>query len=950
MIRPRPRRLALAVPLCALVVLVAALATASSSALAANSVPRQVRIGSAPLRPAGSKVLGALPTATRLRVTVALAPSDPLALETYAAAVSTPGSSAYHQYLSVAQFAERFGPTMNQIAAVSAALRAQGLDPGAVSANHLAIPVTADSGTLSRAFSTSFDRVAVTGGGVAFVNTSAPLLDHAVAGDVQAIIGLSDIAHPQPQVSSIRRATGITGDGATGGGTTGGGTTGGTRRPHVATGGPQPCQTASSTAADLPVTYTADQIASAYGFSGLYGAGNEGAGQTIALYELESNFPSDVSAFQACYGTSASVSYVSVDGGPTPSQPDPSNGDGIETELDIDATIGMAPKATVLVYQGPNSDSGAPGSGPYDTYNAIISQDRANVISTSWGACEPVEGMSDAKAESTLFQEAAIQGETVVAAAGDSGAEDCSQQNGSTAAAVDDPASQPFVTGVGGTTLTIGPPRNETVWNLGSALGAGGGGVSSLWAMPSYQANASPSLHVINSGSSATTCGATSGACRQVPDVSADANEFTGYLVYWDGNGSPTDQLGWGGIGGTSGAAPTWAAMIALANDTTACAGAPIGFANPSLYRAAGTAYASDFNDVVSGNNDMTNTNGGKFAAAPGYDMATGLGTPIASALAPELCNVTLRLANPGPQASVVGTAVSKPVTAIDAGGATVSYAASGLPPGLSINASTGVVTGHPTTAGTYTVALLARDSDGLVSHTTFSWVIEPVVVTVATPAAQLGHVGAAARLAIHASANNGAALGYSASGLPRGLSMNRSTGVITGKPTDARRSSVTVTVADGSTSTTVTFVWTIAGLPRPSGTSLSGVARGQAQLAFTLTAGANAPVLRKLTVALPRGLTVSRSSRLVRRRISVRSPKGAHLKFKLATSRTKLTITLKSGARSVQVLIASPAIVSSNALIGLVSTGQSGRLDVTIRATDASGASTPLALRLRPS
>jgi hypothetical protein len=237
-----------------------------------------------------------------------------------------------------------------------------------------------------------------------------------------------------------------------------------------------------------------------------------------------------------------------------------------------------------------------------------------------------------------------------------------------------------------------------------------------------------------------------------------------------------------------------------------------------------------------------------------------------------------------------------------------------------------------------------------LVSHATFGWLIEPVVVTVATPAPQLDRVGAAARLAIHASGNNGGTLGYSATGLPRGLSINRSTGVISGTPTGARRSSVTVTVADGSTSTRVVFVWTISGLPRPSDTSLSGIGRGQPQLVLTLTAGTNAPALKQLTIALPQGLTLSSNSRLVRRRISVKAPDGTRLRFRIGTSPTKLTITLASAAPSVRIVISSPAIVSSSALTSLVSTGQSGRLDVTVRATDANGATTPLALRLRPS
>ena len=126
-------------------------------------------------------------------------------------------------------------------------------------------------------------------------------------------------------------------------------------------------------------------------------------------------------------------------------------------------------------------------------------------------------------------------------------------------AAVDDPASQPYVTGVGGTSLaSIGPRPSESVWNDGVTVGAGGGGVSSFWTMPTYQSAAPSSLRVINSGSSGSACGASSGDCREVPDVSADADPATGYTIYWNGGGSsdPTQQEGWQVVGGTSGAAP----------------------------------------------------------------------------------------------------------------------------------------------------------------------------------------------------------------------------------------------------------------------------------------------------------------------------------------------------------------------------------------------------------
>jgi subtilase family serine protease len=281
-------------------------------------------------------------------------------------------------------------------------------------------------------------------------------------------------------------------------------------------------------------------------------------------------------------------------------------------------------------------------------------------------------------------------------------------------AAVDDPSSQPYVTGVGGTSLAaLGPPPSESVWNnggglsalLGTSAGASGGGISSLWRMPVYQSDAQASLDVINSGSAGTPCAASTGYCREVPDVSADADPYTGYLMYYEG--------AWTGIGGTSAASPVWAATVALANASPACSGTTVGFANPALYRAAGTPqYASYFHDITAGNNDFTGTNGGKYAAGLGYDMASGLGTPIASTLAVTLCD-TVTVANPGTQASTLDRRVSLRINGTDASNATLTYRATGLPMGLSINHATGVVTGTPTQVGTSNVVVEATDTGG---------------------------------------------------------------------------------------------------------------------------------------------------------------------------------------------------------------------------------------------
>ena len=194
--------------------------------------------------------------------------------------------------------------------------------------------------------------------------------------------------------------------------------------------------------------------------------------------------------------------------------------------------IGLAPQAKVAVYEGPNS-----GSGPYDTFSAIITHHVAQVVTASWGQCEPLNGFGQAQSENTLFQQAAAEGMSIFSASGDDGSEDCFPEDPTPA--VDDPASQPYVTGVGGTHIaSLGPRPSENVWNDGVTVGAGGGGVSSFWSMPSYQSAAPASLHVINSGSTGSDCGASSGYCREVPDVSADADPGTGYVIYWNGNGA----------------------------------------------------------------------------------------------------------------------------------------------------------------------------------------------------------------------------------------------------------------------------------------------------------------------------------------------------------------------------------------------------------------------------
>ncbi len=666
------------------------------SAMAASTAWK--RVGAAPRYPSGAQSVGALSASTKVPILVALSPRDRAALARYAAAVSQPGSSFYRHFLTVAQFRARFAPTNQQISAVEASLRSHGLAPGAVTANGLMIPVAASAGRLSSALGTSFEQVKLRSGQSAFANTRAPQFDASVARLIQGVVGLDTLTHPHALSLELPHASGeharLVAHAA------------------AATGGPQPCSAASS-AAPGQDAYTANEIAGAYNFSNLYGAGDEGAGVKVALFELEPNSTSDISAYQSCYGTSATVNYIKEDGGAGSGY-----GQG-EAALDIEDVIGLAPKATVDVYQAPNSNTGL-----IDNYTAIVDNDTDKVVSTSWGECESESGSSIISEEGTLFQQAATEGQTIYAAAGDDGSSDC----GTSALAVDDPASQPYVTGVGGLHMsTTSYPPTESVWNDSTTdTGAGGGGVSISHAMPSYQSGAPSSLNVISSHSSGSQCGAPSGSyCREVPDVSADADPYTGYLIYYEGS--------WTGIGGTSAAAPLWAAFTALVDASSSCAGKSIGFANPLLYSAAATAYSSDFADVTSGNNDYTPDlyAGGLYPAGTAYDMASGLGSPDGATLPATLCGGggttgnTVTVTNPGSQTSTVGSAVSVQIKASDsASGQTLTYSASGLPAGLSINSSSGLISGTPTTAGSSSVTVTLKDTTGASGSASFTWTV----------------------------------------------------------------------------------------------------------------------------------------------------------------------------------------------------------------------------------
>ena len=672
------------------------LAATASAAVA----PASVTLGTVPSLAAGATSLGTLAATTPLALTVVLAPRDPAGLAALATAVSTPGSPNYRDYLSVAEFAGRFGASAAQVAAVRAALRSDGLTSGAVAPDGLSITVSGSAARASQAFDVSLHRYRERDGRQVYANTAAPRVPAALGAMVAGVFGLDDLPAAAP--ADLRRNTAkLTAHAAS--------------APLFSSSGVTPCMAATNgTTPSGP--YTINQIAGAYGMDGLYANGDFGAGVTVALFELEPYTASDVTQFQTCFGTSATVTAIPVDTGPLP----PSGSDpGLETALDIDNVIGTAPSSSVDVYQGPNTPMGV-----YDTLKSIIDANTAQVVSDSWGLCESSSLMNDPNtlsAENTLFEQAATQGQSIFVAAGDAGSEAC---DGSTDLAVNDAASQPFVTGVGGTTLsTFGPPTGESVWNDGTG-GAGGGGISLFWAMPSYQ-----NALGVNGLSSGAPCGAASGTfCREVPDVSADAAPSTGYEVFYGA------LHRWVAVGGTSAAAPLWAGLTALADASGlgGCSGgSPLGFLNPALYAIAGsTTGAHAFNDVLSGNNNPAGS--GDYPAAAGYDMATGLGTPIATdgaspGLVAQLCGPTETITAPAAGATYTQTqSVPAAYSCVSPTPGTPTCSGS-LPSGSPIDTAT---------TGQHSFTVTAADSIGTTTQRTVAYtVVPPPAATITIPA-----------------------------------------------------------------------------------------------------------------------------------------------------------------------------------------------------------------------
>jgi kumamolisin len=375
-------------------------------------------------------------------------------------------------------------------------------------------------------------------------------------------------------------------------------------------------RTQSDAAAAQGTSYAPNQVAGIYDFP----AGTTGAGQTVAVIELGGGFTtSDLDAYFGGLGIATpSITAASVDG--ASNNPGDTSGASVEVNLDIDVIGAAAPGAAQVVYFAPNH-------GDQGFVDAISDAAQATpvpiAISISWGQSEDSWTAQGIAAMNAAMSDAAALGITVCVAAGDNGSSDGVNDG---QVHVDFPASSPYALGCGGTTLLADPATgvvtSEVVWNeLASGEGAGGGGVSDRFPLPSWQVNAGVGPRASAQPAAGSMDGSAADASwRGVPDVAGNADPVTGYQIYQGGK----PQV----IGGTSAVAPLWSALIARLAEAT---GQRFGLLQPLLY--AGISPGTE----VPGFRDITSGNNGAYSAGPGWDSCSGLGVPAGTALLTRL-------------------------------------------------------------------------------------------------------------------------------------------------------------------------------------------------------------------------------------------------------------------------------------------------------------------------
>ena len=590
--------------------------------------------GSRPPMAANGVDLGTVPSGTKVAgVTLVFnrSPAQESALQTLLTALQTPGSPQYHQWLNPDTFAAQFGLASSDLASVQSWLQTQGFTVDSVSRSHDRINFTGTAGQIDATFGTQLHQYNV-GGETHFAPNSDLSLPAALAPIVSAVLHVSDF-RPKPQVKLAPAARA------------------------------NPAYTSSQTQEHF---LTPKDLATMYNISPVYSQGYTGVGQAIAIAGQSTVQNTDITNFQTAAGLPSNLpTQVLV---PNTGPASVSYGDEGESDIDLEYSSGVATGAQIFfVIVGNNENYDA-----FDAFAYAVTEDIAPVVSVSYGNCELALGSSYILSENAVYEEAAAQGQTLIASSGDSGASACfgntttgtgapistAQQE---APAINFPADSPYVTALGGLQMASGDSSSsqywasasgsdvissllsyvpETVWNedfvfVGSPnLSSGGGGASIYITRPTWQTGVP---------------GIPAGTTRLIPDISLQASTSTPGYVYCSSD--PTDLAqedlssscsnGFRDstntyltvAGGTSFSAPIFAGMMAVLNQATHAVGQ--GNANATFYGLASnaTTYASAFHDITSGSNACglgsayCSSLTADFDAGVGYDEASGIGS-----------------------------------------------------------------------------------------------------------------------------------------------------------------------------------------------------------------------------------------------------------------------------------------------------------------------------------
>lgn len=611
----------------------------------ANRVPAEISSqsvvtlrGSVDPHAAAEYDAGRMNAATPLHgITLYFQPAQKAELDALVQAQQTPGSPYYHQWLTPAEYANLFGMSSADLAHVSSWLQAQGFQVDRVGNSRTSITFSGTAAQVEAAFGTEMHRYVVDGV-EHFANAKDVSLPAALAGVVLSVRNLNDF-RPVPQV-----------------------------RFH--TSGPVTVRPdfTSGKAADLGQHFlTPDDVATIYDITPAYNSGDNGSGQVIAVLGQSEISTADIEAFQTAAGLTVKDPTITLV--PNSGTSAVSKGDEAESDLDLEYAGGIARGATIhFIYVGNNSNYSV-----YDSMQYAVDNGIGTILSLSYGTCELALNQTDFNTLDGIVEQGASQGQSLIAAAGDSGSTSCWATPGMTLTqqktpSVNYPASSAFATGVGGTEFPLADIEagNTTYWKSASgsdlvnsavsyipegvwnddsaavgqqygsqyALSSGGGGVSTFSSRPSWQSGVT---------------GISSGNFRLVPDISLDSSaDNAGYLYCtsdssdWSSNqkascnsgfrDSATQDLTIGG--GTSFATPIFAGMVAIVNQKTGSSGSGV-FASKLYPLAANAAtYATAFHDITTGSNACSAgpnycSSGGEagFSATVGFDEASGLGS-----------------------------------------------------------------------------------------------------------------------------------------------------------------------------------------------------------------------------------------------------------------------------------------------------------------------------------